>query len=271
MKRTPFAPSIEISSKRGIDGGAGGLDGAVFARGDADTHEGGAGILHDGADISEVDVHDTRPGDEVGNPLHALSQDIVDDAKGGDERRLPVDDREKLVVRDGDERIDAVLQIIQRFIGDGTALGAFEGERSRDDTDGEGAELFGGLRDDGGRAGTGPAAEATGDEHHVGAFQDFLDLIAVLFRGLTADLGIHPGAESLGQILADVNFLLSARVMQRLRIGVDSDEFDTLDLGIDHPRNRIATRTADADDFDFGERFDVGFDLGHTGYCVINR
>ena len=42
----------------------------------------------------------------------------------------------------------------------------------------------------GARAGAGAAALAGGDEHHVGALEDLLDLVAVLLGGLAADLGV---------------------------------------------------------------------------------
>ena len=50
----------------------------------------------------------------------------------------------------------------------------------------------------GARAGAGAAALAGGDEHHVGALEHLLDLLAVLLGGLPADLGVAAGTEARG-------------------------------------------------------------------------
>jgi len=88
-----------------------------------------------------------------------------------------------------------------------------EGERPRDYADRERAELLRDLGNDGRAAGAGSAAFARGDEHHVGALQHFLDLLAVLLGGLPADLGIRTGAEPLGELATDVE--LHVRVGQQ--------------------------------------------------------
>ena len=79
------------------------------------------------------------------------------------------------------------------------ATAALEGEGTRDDADGQRAELAGDPRDDGRPAGAGAAALAGGDEDHVGPLEDLLDLLLVVLRGAAADLGVGAGAEAAGQ------------------------------------------------------------------------
>ena len=45
-------------------------------------------------------------------------------------------------------------------------------------------------------AGAGAAAHAGGDEQHVGAVDQLGDAVAVLHRGVAADLGLGAGAEA---------------------------------------------------------------------------
>jgi hypothetical protein len=73
-------------------------------------------------------------------------------------------------------------------VGLGGAAAALEGERARDNADGQRAERAGDLRDDGRAAGAGAAALARGDEDHVGAPQRLLDLVGVVLGGLLAGL-----------------------------------------------------------------------------------
>ena len=90
-----------------------------------------------------------------------------------------------------------ILDALQRDLH---APAALERERLGDDRDGQDAHLLGELRDDRRRAGAGAAAHAAGDERHVGAGQQLDDALAILERGLAADLGIRAGAEALGHV-----------------------------------------------------------------------
>ena len=120
------------------------------------------------------------------------------------------------------------------------AATALEGERAGDDADGERARGLGDLGDDRRAAGAGAAALAGGDEDHVGALEHLFDLVAVLLGGLAADLGIGPGAEAAGELAADVELHVGVAHQQRLRVGVDGDELDALQPGVDHPVDGVA-------------------------------
>ena len=114
------------------------------------------------------------------------------------------------------------------------AAAPLEGERARHDADGERPEALRDLGDDRRRARAGAAALAGGDEDHVGALQHLLDLLEVLLGGDPPDLGVAPRPEAAGQLAADVELDVRLAHEQRLRVGVDGDELDALQAGVDH-------------------------------------
>ena len=138
-------------------------------------------------------------------------------------------------------------------LGLAAAALALEGERPGDHADGQRAELAGDARHDGRATGAGAAALARGDEDHVGALEDLLDLVAVVLGGLAADLGVGAGAETAGQLAADVELDVGVGHQQRLRVGVDRDELDALEADLDHAVDGVDAAAADADDLDHGE------------------
>ena len=130
---------------------------------------------------------------------------------------------------------------------------ALERERPGHHADGQRAELAGDGGDDGRAAGAGAAALAGGDEHHVGAAQQLLDLVLGVLGGLAADLGVGAGAEAAGGVAADVELDVGVAHQQRLRVGVDGDELHALEALLDHPVDGVDAAAADADDLDDGE------------------
>jgi hypothetical protein len=127
-------------------------------------------------------------------------------------------------------------------------LASLEEERLGDDADGERAQVFRDLRDNRGRAGAGAAAHAAGDEHQVGALERVEDFVAVLVDGLAADLRPRAGAQSTGELLADLHLHVGLVLLQGLRVGVDRDELDGLDPLVDHPIEGVPAAAAHADD-----------------------
>ena len=130
------------------------------------------------------------------------------------------------------------------------AAAALEGERPGDHADGERTESLGDLGHDRRPAGAGAAALAGGDEDHVGALEHLLDLLAVLLGRLAADLGVAAGAQATGQLAADVELHVGVAHQQRLGVGVDGDELDALEPGVDHAVHGVHAAAADADDLD---------------------
>ena len=133
------------------------------------------------------------------------------------------------------------------------AAGALEAERLGDDAHGERADVAGEPRDDRRGAGAGAAAHAGGDEDHVGALQQALDLVLLLERGLVAELGVRARAEAARDAAAEVHGDVGGRLLQRLEVGVDGHELDARDLRLDHPVDRVDAGAADADHADHGQ------------------
>ena len=179
-----------------------------------------------------------------------------------------VADRQQPVVGDDDEGVDLLAQVGDARLGLVGAATALEGERPGDDADGERAERLGDPGDDRCATGAGAAALARGDEDHVGALEDLLDLLGVVLGGLLADLGVGAGAETAGQLAADVELDVGVAHQQRLRVGVDRDELDALEPDLDHPVDGVDAAAADADDLDHGE---VVLRCCHVGGPLLKR
>ena len=106
---------------------------------------------------------------------------------------------------------------------------ALEAEWLGDDGDGHGAELARDLSDDRRAAGARAAAFAGGDEHEVGAAQCGLELIARDLHGFSPHIGVRPAAETVRELLADVDLDVGVAHAELLHVGVDGDELDALD------------------------------------------
>jgi hypothetical protein len=95
-----------------------------------------------------------------------------------------------------------------------------------------------------------PPPLARGDEDHVGAPEDVLDLLGVVLGGLLADLGVGACPQATGELAADVELDVGVRHQQRLGVGVDGDELDTLEPDLDHAVHGVHAATADTDHLD---------------------
>src|SRR5690606_35878654 len=96
-------------------------------------------------------------------------------------------------------------------------------------------------------------ALARGHEHHVGALEDLLDLLAVVLGGLLAHLGCGTRTQATGQFPADVELDVRVGHQQCLGVGVHRDELDTLEADLDHAVHGVYAAAADTDDLDHRE------------------
>jgi hypothetical protein len=232
----------------------------------ADAHQRRARVAHDRPNVREVEVDEARDGDQVGDALDALPQDVVGHPERLEDRRRLLDHLQEPVVLDHDQRVDAVAEILDADVGLVGPATALEGEGFRDDPDRERLELAPELRDDGRRTRARAAALACGDEDHVGALERLLQLVAALLRCRKPHLGVRAGAEPASRLRADVDLDVGVRVEQRLRVGVDRDELDPGEAGLHHAVDRVRPAAADADDFDHCEVVAV---LGaHLSTCL---
>ena len=233
--------------QRAGDGGLRSLHGLIVAAGTADTDMGDALILHHGLNVREVAVDQRRAVNDIRDALDRLLQDLVRLLQGVGHGRAAIHELQKLIVRNHDQRIHDLLQLIdagQRVIHAGLRL---ETERLRHDADGQDAQILRELRDDGGRAGAGAAAHTAGHDDHVSVFDQFLDLVRVFIRGLLSDLRLRARAAAAGDTLTDLDGLGSLAELQGLLIRINTDKINSDNIFIDHAGNRVITRTADAD------------------------
>src|SRR4051794_14164505 len=96
----------------------------------------------------------------------------------------------------------------------------------------------------------GAPAGAGGDEDHVRALQQALDLVLLLEGRAVPHLRVGTGAEATRLLLADVDGDVSDAELQGLQIGVDSHELDPRHAGVDHPVDRVDAGAADAHHLD---------------------
>ncbi len=223
---------------------------AVVAARRADAHEGRAGLGHHGLDVGEVEVDQTRGGDQVGDALDTRQQYLVRGLERVEHAHLAVRDGQQSVIGDHDEGVDLVTQAGDAVLGLVRAATALEGERAGDHTDRQGAERAGDVGDDGGAAGAGAAALSRGHEDHVGPLEDLLDLLTVVLGRLAADVWVGACAQPSGEFPADVQLDVGVAHQQGLCIGVDRDELDALEPDLDHPVDGVHATAADADDLD---------------------
>ena len=118
---------------------------------------------------------------------------------------------------------------------------------------------MGRARDDRRSACPGTAAQASGDEDHVGAFKMGVDVLDGFFGRCRADFGAGACTETLGGFEAELDSVLAFRAFQCLRIGVGDNKLHPLEIRLDHVVDRITPSTTDTKYDDPGLEF-----LGHV-------
>ena len=189
-------------------------------------------------------------GDQVRDPLDTLSEHVVGEPERIDDRRLPLDHLQQPVVLDHDDRVDALGQLGDALLGNLAAPAAFEGERPRHDADGQSSDLAREIGDDRRGARSGAAPLARRHEHHVGALQDFFQLVARLEGRRPTDLGVGAGSEATRDVVSDVDLHVGVAHQERLCVRVDADELHASKARVDHAVDGVRPTAADADDLD---------------------
>ncbi len=236
----------DVLEQRIVDGGLGGLHRALLAGGFAGAHHRLAHLAHHRANVSEVEIDQAGHDHQVGDAAHAGIEHVVGHLEGVGEGGLFRGDTEQVLVRDDDQGVDILRQFLDAGFRQTHAVLALEMEGLGHHADGQDAMLARGLGDDGRGTRAGAAAHAGGDEHHVGAAQLLDDLFHGLFGGGAADVGTGAGAQALGDLVAELDAAIGARLRHRLRIGIGDDELNALQMRLDHVVDRIAAGTADA-------------------------
>src|SRR5690606_20171013 len=229
------------------DGAFGGFERAVVALAFAGAHHRLAHLAHDRANVGEVEVDEARHDHQVGDRAHALLQHFVGELEGFLEGRFRFGDQEQVLVRNDEQRVDVLLQFLDPGFRGTHAPRAFEQERLRHHADGQDAFASRDLGNDRSRAGTGAAAHARGDEHHVHAVERTLDFLDRLFSRRAAHLRARAGAQAAGDVRPELDAVFGDRGVERLRVRVRDNEIDAFDLGFDHVGDRVAPGAAHAD------------------------
>ena len=185
---TPRAPLTDAPSSSGLEIARRAASmRAVRPFGDAGAHHRQPHAGHDGFHVGEVEVDEPRHQDEIRDALDRLPQHVVGGRERLGHRRGAVDDGQQPLVRNRDDRVDAVAQRFEararpasaRFLPSNlnglvtTATVSAPSSLAR-------------LAITGARAGAGAAAEARRHEDHVGAVERLDDLLRVLERRLPA-------------------------------------------------------------------------------------
>jgi hypothetical protein len=191
----PVAPWTETSSSSG----------ELIALGDTGTHEGTPVARHDGLYVGEVDVDHSRIDDEVADALHGLQQDVVGPCKRVEHRDVIVAECHQALVRNGDDAVDAIDELLHTTFRVLRTLAALEEEGLGDHTHRERALILRDLRDDRSRTCASAAAHARGDEDHIGTFERFAQTLHVLERRLATDLGVSASPQPTRQLRSQLD------------------------------------------------------------------
>ena len=190
---------------------------------------------------------------EIGDALRGVQQHLVGLLERVLERNALADHREQPLVRHDDHRVDVLAHLGDALFRLAHALAALEEERLGDDADASARRPRAPARAMIGAAPVPvppPMPQVTNTRSALG--EHAAHLVAVLLDRLAADLGARAGAEPARELLADLDLHVGLRVQQRLRVGVDRDELDALEVLLDHAVDGVAAATADADDLHAG-------------------
>ena len=167
-------------------------------------------VLHDGADVGEVEVDQTRNGNEIGNSLNTLTQRIVGDAECIEHAGLLFHNLEQTIVRDNDEGVYLLREIVDTLLCLIAAKTTLKAEGLGDDANGKGTDFlasdFCNYRS---CTGTSAAAFTCGNENHVGIGKSFANLGTGFLCCLTANLGVGTCTQTTGNFFADMDSLIS--------------------------------------------------------------
>ena len=207
------------------------------------AHHGHAIFGHQRAYVGEVHVDHTWYVDHFSNSRHCALQHAVRCLERFRQCGFATQYFHQLGIRHDDQRINISRQFFDAALRQRHAF-AFERERLGHDRHGEDAHLLGHLRHDRCRPGSRAATHAGGDEYHVRAADNFGNAFTIFHcRGL-ADFRLGACAQSLGQGRADLQLHARLAAAQRLRIGIDGDEFDPLHSLVDHVVDGVSAATA---------------------------
>ena len=198
-------------------------------------------ILHNRRNICEVEIDEAWNIDQIRDALYSLLENLVGLLQCIRHRGSAIYDLKQTVIRDDDQGVYGLLQLLDAIDRVRHTLTSLETERLRHDADGKDTHILRDLRDDRSCTGSGSATHTTGNEYHIGTLQCSGDILRALLCSLRAYLWSAAAAESLRQLLADLHRGRCLAVLKRLLIGIDADELDAHDTIRHHAVYRVVT------------------------------
>ena len=206
--------------------------------------------FHDSPHISKVNIYKSVFAYKIGNSLYALSENVIGHRERLEHRCVLFAGIDESVVRDDDQRVDKIAEILDALCGSVPALLSFECERFGDDGDCQSSAVHRRLCNDRSSTRSGTSSHACSDEYHVRILDMCNDLVYALLGSFLSDLRIGACASAARNLLAELDLSLSLAFRKSLSVCIYTDERYTLKSGIYHPVDSIASAAADTDDFD---------------------
>jgi len=174
-----LAPFIEESSINGLAIAASAALSARFSpEASPVPNHGLAHFAHDRTHVGEIEVDEAFLDHQIGDAGDAGIKHLVGHRKGVRKGSVfSFAHAEQVLVRDDEQRVDDLVQLLDAGFGHPHAAHALEVEWLGDDADGKNAELLGATRYHRRRAGAGPTAHAGRHEHHMGPREVVADFV----------------------------------------------------------------------------------------------
>ena len=238
--------------QRRADGDFRGLRGTILAPRGTNAKQCGACATKNRVDVVEIDM-DVRIGrNQIRDALHAGQQCRVGGLERIDDANGAVGKFEQSIVRNNDQRIDLLTQILDAKRGGSRTLRTFKAERTSHHGDSQGTLLVCGASHNRAGACTGATTFTTGDEHHVRSLECFFDIRLMVLRSLGALLRIGTCAETTAGSIIQRDLDICVGTQQILRICIDRNEFNALKTFSNHAIDGVAAGSTDTDDLDIG-------------------
>ena len=236
--------------QRRADGDFGGLGGAILAPGGTDAKQCGACATQNGVDVVEVDVNVRIGGNQVRDALHTCQQCSVGGLECVDDTNGAIGKLKQSIVRNHNQCIDFLAQILNAKCCGSRTLGTFKAERTGNHRNGQRTLLVCGTSYDRACAGTGATTLTAGHEHHIGALERFLDIRLMILSGFSALLRVGTGAKTTAGGIVQGDLDISVGTHQILRVGIDRNKFNTLKTLGNHAIDGITASSTNTDNLD---------------------
>ena len=223
------------------------LQSLLVSFGMSDSDMGDPFVCHDGLHIGKIQVDQSWYIDQVRDPLNSLLQNLIRLTQGIRHSGPSVYDLQKLVVRNHDQGIHALLETLNSAQGIRHTCLGLKTERLGHHTYGQDPHILRQTGNHRSRSGTGTASHTTGDENHISSLHRLGKLVRVLLGCLLSYLRLSSRAQPLGQLFTDLHSSGRFAELQRLLVRIDPNELHPGNILLNHAVHRIIPCTTDSD------------------------